>query len=114
MLHSACQGYDADLVRILINGYGFDIYARDYENNTPIHVAAMKEIVEALIEEFGFDISVSGHLGRSLLRSAACPQMNNGLLASISKYVSPLVVDDNGDTPLHILLLVSWTCRTIA
>ncbi len=46
-----------------------DIMARDDQNNTPLHVAALSGIEEValmLIREFNCDLTVRGHLGRSL------------------------------------------------
>ncbi len=61
------------LVRTLIYDYKVAITTRDDQNSTPLHVAALngeKEVVLALINEFGCDISVKDQLGRSLLHNA--------------------------------------------
>ena len=58
-----------------------------------------EDVVLALINEFGCE----GHLGRTLLHSA-CASGNGSLVRIISKYISSWVVDDNGDTPLHVCL----------
>ncbi len=55
------------LVRTLICEHKADVTARDDHNITPLHVAALsgnKEVVLALIKEFGCDISVKDQLGR--------------------------------------------------
>ena len=104
LLHSACAGRHIGLVRTLILNHNFDVTARDDEGNTPLHVAAMsgrKDIVLSLINEFGCDVKAIGHLGRSLLHST-CGSDNDSLVRLVSQYISPWVVDDNGDTPLHI------------
>ena len=60
----------------------------------------VKMFVQFLIEN-GCDVNVTGHLGRSLLHSA-CASNNVSLVRLVSQHISPWVVDDNGDTPLHI------------
>ena len=106
-IRRACERGWVHLVRALVQKHGTgilnDITARDNEGNTPLHVAAIagsEDFVQFLIE-IGCDINVTGHLGRSLLHSACAS--NNGLLVRlVSQHISPWVVDDNGDTPLHI------------
>ena len=106
-IHTACERGWVNLVRALVQKHGTnilnDITARDNEGNTPLHAAAIagrKDFVQFLIE-IGCDVNVTGHLGRSLLHSACAS--NNGLLVRlVSQHISPWVVDDNGDTPLHI------------
>ena len=103
LLHSACTGWNVRLVRTLILDHMADVTARDDEGNTPLHVAAVSgsyDVVHALIE-FGCDVNITSHMGRSLLHSA-CTSDNGFIVRLVSQYVSPWVVDDNGDTPLHI------------
>lgn len=57
--------------------------------------------MSTLINAFQCDLEARGYLGRSILHSA-CASGYGKVVETIGKYVSPLVVDDNGDTPLHI------------
>ena len=106
-IHTACERGWVHLVQALVQKHGTgivnDITARDNEGNTPLHVAAIagsKDVVKFLIE-IGCDVNVTGHLGRSLLHSA-CASDNGSLVRLVSQHISPWVVDNNGDTPLHI------------
>ena len=106
-IHTACERGWVNLVRALVQKHGTnilnDITARDNEGNTPLHAAAIagsKDVFQFLIEN-GCDVNVTGHLGRSLLHSA-CASNNVSLVRLVSQHISPWVVDDNGDTPLHI------------
>ena len=76
------------------------------DNNTPLHVAALhgnETVVFALINKFGCDVNTRGQSGRSLLHLAS-QSGNSSLIIELAKYISPLVVDDNGDTPLHVAI----------
>ncbi len=107
LLHRACNAKDnVSLVRTLIFEYMADITARDSNNNTPLHVAALnenEEVVMALIKEFGCDISVKGKLGRSLLHSA-CEGGNVSLVRTlICEYKADVTArDSQNDTPLQV------------
>ena len=68
LLHSACEGGNVNLVRTLILKHGADVTAKDDQNNTPLHVAAINgkdEITWVLIREFHCDSTVRDHRGRS-------------------------------------------------
>ena len=104
VLHVACDMGNVGLVRALMQENKADVTARDDEGNTPVHVAAIngkEAIVDAFINEFGCDVHASGQMGSSLLH-AACASGNGSLVRLVSQHISPWVVDDNGDTPLHI------------
>ena len=110
LLHIACIEGDVGLVQTLIHDGKADVTARDNEGNTTLHVAAMsgrENVVLSLINEFGCDVNETGHLGRSLLHSACVS--NNFIVRLVSQYISPWVVDDNGDTPLHICARLGYT-----
>ena len=102
-IHTACERGWVSLIRALVQKHGTKILnARDKEGNTPPHLAAnagREDYVQFLIG-IGCDVNVTGHLGRSLLHSA-CVSNNGSLVRLVSQHISPWVVDDNGDTPLH-------------
>ena len=104
LLHSACGGGNVSLVEALINlKHQTNLNALDIQGNTPLHVAALsgrEEMVLALINKFQCDPAVRGYQGRSLLHSA-CVGGNVNIVRDVHQYISLLVVDSNGDTPLH-------------
>ena len=105
MLHIACEEGNVSLVRTLILNSKADVTARDNEGNTPLHVAAMsgRENFNLLINEFGCDFKVKGHMGRSPLH-LACLLGKDLVVRLISEHAPSTIwmVDDNGDTPLHL------------
>ena len=104
LIHFASAGGNVSLVRTLVLDHEADVTARDDEGNSPLHVAAMSgntDVVLSLFNKLGCNVHAKGHLGRSLLHSA-CSSENGLLVRLISQHISPWVVDDNGDTPLHI------------
>ena len=113
LIHTACKKGWVNLVRALVQKHGSNILkdARDSKGNTPLHIAAMsgsEDVVSAFINEFSCDVNVTGYLGRSLLHSA-CFSKNGSLVRFVSQYISSWVVDDNGDTPLHICAFFSYS-----
>ena len=104
LLHRVCKYGSVSLVQSLIRDYNADTNVRDDENNTPLHVAALsgkKEVALCLIDIFGCDINVRGGNGYSLLHSA-CHNGHFNLIKTLCKFMSPLIVDEDGNTPLHI------------
>ena len=106
LLHNACQSGNVSLIQTLIRDFKADISARDDGKEYPINVAAFsgkEEVVLTLIKEFGCDPTVKGRYGRSLLHNA-CYSGNVSLVQTLMDTgyaISALVVDDDGDTPLH-------------
>ena len=102
LLHRVCESGSVSLVQSLMHDYKADVYARDDENNTPLHVAALNGNKEVfLIEDLVYDINVRGGNGYSLLHSA-CHNGHFNLTKTLCKFMSPLIVDEDGNTPLHI------------
>ena len=103
ILHYACGFNATQTMRTLIKKYKVDVNSRNKENNTPLHVAAYRgkqEVALVLIQEFGCDINSKGFKGKSALHYAVYGGYAD-MVKCLSKYISPLVVDDDGDTPLH-------------
>ena len=105
-LYYSCRYGNVGLVRALVK-HKADVNVKTNSGDTPLHVAAQYsqyQVTMALIDTFNCDINVKGQLGRSLLHSAcACPSFrsNGAVVDYVCRYLSPLMVDDNGDTPLH-------------
>ena len=107
-LHYSCRYGNVDMVRTLVS-HKANVNFKANSGDTPIHVAAwygQLEVVIALIHEFNCDINVKGYLGRSLLHSAcACLRFDGAVVDYVCRYLSPLLVDDDGNTPLHTACL---------
>ena len=105
LLHSACEGGCVPLVRTLIRDHNADVNAQDKSNDTPLHVAAARygkeDVALALINEFGCDTNVRGHRGQTILHTA-CFSGSVNIVNSVGRCISPLVLDNNGNTPLHL------------
>ena len=101
VLHYACRANATQSMKTLRQKYKF---SRSNKNDTPLHVAAYygkQGMALALIQEFGCDVNTKGSGGMSALHSA-CAGGHVDMVKCLSKYISPLVVDDYGNTPLHI------------
>ena len=114
-LHYSCRYGYVNMVRILVK-YKANVNAKTNSGDTPLHVAVLYhqlEVITTLINDLDCDIDVRGHLGKSILHSA-CFCSDNMYDTSVVEYISgrlsPLVVDDNGNTPLHTACLnnCSW------
>ena len=103
LLHNACYSDNVSLVKTMIHDFKADITARDDNKDMPIHVAALtgkEEVVLTLTKEFGCDPTIKGRYDRSVLHYA-CISGNVSLVKTLMHTISPLVVDDDGNTPLH-------------
>ena len=103
VLHYACAANAKQSVKTLIQKYKVHTDSRKRNNDTPLHEAALhgqQEVALALIQEFGCDVNIKGRRGGSALHYA-CVGGHVDMVKCLSKYISPLVVDDYGNTPLH-------------
>ena len=110
LLHSACKGGCLNLVRTLIRDHKADVNARDDDNNTPLHMAAScwtETVALALINEFGCDKNARNYKGNICLHTA-CVLGNSSLVKALSRHVSPLTTNNDGDTPLHLASTKSY------
>ena len=77
----------------------------DTKGGTPYIRSACRRgwvnLVKALVEKHGTGILKNYVLGWSLLH-LACSYNSPSLVGFLSQHISPWVVDNNGDTPLHI------------
>ena len=113
LLHMSCERGYVGIVRTLIAEHKADIGTKTNSGDTPLHVAArcgQFQVTIALIHEFNCDINVKGQLGRSLLHSAcACSNgsymFDSVVVEYVCRHLSPLLVDDDGNTPLHTAFL---------
>ena len=103
-LHVACMKGDLSLVQTLI-AHGADLNALDEHGYTPLMTAVKyrnSEVVK-LLHDHGCDINVTASNGWSLLHIAVSKGHIEMLKMLVSKIgMSPLVVDEAGDTPLHV------------
>ena len=110
-LQYSCRYGHVDIVRTLVSyKANVNIKANSGDIYIPLHEAAQYgqlAVVIALIHEFNCDINVKGHLGRSLLHSACAYSMwsDSAVVDYVCRYLSPLLVDDDGNTPLHTACL---------
>ena len=103
VLHYTCRANATQSMKTLIQKYKVDMYSRKRNNDTPLHEAAkfsQQEVALALIQDFGCDVNIKSFDGRSALH-CACAEGHVDMVKCLSKYISPLVVDDDGNTPLH-------------
>ena len=73
LLHIACSEGCPTLAKLLIRKYNVDIYARDMDEDTPLHKAARggkKAVMSALNNEFGCDTNVRNIHGDNFLHTA--------------------------------------------
>ena len=104
VLHSACRGGGVALVRTLIRDHNADVNVQDNDQYTPLHDAAYygkEDVALALIDEFGCDINARTRSGMTFLHKA-CYYGKANIVKSVGTCISPLVQDNNGNTPLHI------------
>ena len=103
-LHCACIHGLIDMVRMLISEFKADVNIRDSIGDTPLHDAAIngnEDIVLALIHELSCDVNIRGYKGGTFLHKA-CFNGHANIVKSAGMHISPLVVDKDGNTPLHI------------
>ena len=104
VLHSASKGGCVALVRYLIRDHNADVNAQDDNNNTPLHVAAeygKEDVVSALTDEFSCNINIINSKGMTFLH-LACKNFNSNIVKSAGTSISPLILDNDGNTPLHL------------
>ena len=104
VLHSACAGGCVALVRTLIRDHNADVNAQDNRNDTPLHYAAAngeEDVALALINEFGCDLNIRNSNGSTFLHDA-CYYGRANIAKRAGRFISPLVSNHDGNTPLHI------------
>ena len=104
VLHKACEAGCVALVRTLIRDHNADVNAQDDSKETPLHVAAAngkEDVALALINEFGCDTNARDWNGMTFLHTA-CDNRKANIVKSPGTCISPLVQDNDGDTPLHL------------
>ena len=103
-LHVACFYGHIDMVRMLISEFKADVNIRDSYGDAPLNFAANhgnEDIVLALIHEFSCDVNIRDDNGWTFLHRA-CLIGDANIVKSAGMHISPLVVDKNGNTPLHL------------
>ena len=105
-LHYACSKGNLEMTRMLIAEFHSSITCKTtcIESSTPLQIAVtfdQERVVLALIREFGCSIYVKDNLGRSVLH-CACVESNVSLVRALCEDISPSLVDDDGNTPLHL------------
>lgn len=109
LLHLACRGKNINLVRTLILDYKFDVNVPNRDGDTPLQLAtsvyyrngAELEVAQSLTEEFGCD-PITCNVGNEILIEA-CKWNNTGFVETLLKFFSPLLTNNEGDTPLHLV-----------
>ena len=104
LLHSACKGGCLNLVRTLIQDHKADVNAQDSNKDTPLHVAISfwnETVALALINEFGCDKNGRNWEGDNCLHTA-CALGKSSLVKALSRHVSQLTTNNEGNTPLHL------------
>ena len=103
-LHLACCNGHIDMVRMFISEFKADVNIRDSDGDTPLNRAAInkkEDIVFALIHEFTCDVNIRGYNGWTFLHRA-CKYGHANIVKSAGMQISPLVIDEDGNTPLHL------------
>ena len=102
LLHFACQGGNASLVRT--QEHKADVNAKDVSSMTPLQIAALfgrTEVALFLINECMCDVHAKGYSRRYLLHDA-CEGGSVFLVQFLLPKLSVLSIDSEGNTPLHV------------
>ena len=97
------EKYRHKVAVMLVKEFGSSV--KDLEGQSLLHIAC--EVGNVILVQTSLKhnskayITATDNKGRSLLHSA-CASVKGSLVRLVSQYISPWVVDDNGDTPLHI------------
>ena len=104
VLHNASKRGFVALVRTLIRDHNADVNVQDDIKDTPLHEAARYGILDValdLINEFGCDTDARDWRGWTFLHTA-CYWGRANIVKSSGTCISPLVLDNDGNTPLHL------------